>query len=80
MRHGRASRVTVLLDCNAGQLSLSVQDNGVGFASEQSVPLAPGHFGILGMRERAQKLGGTLRCSSEPGKGTVVHAVVPLPR
>ncbi len=80
MRHGHASRVTVLLDCNAGQLSLSVQDNGVGFASQQSVPPAPGHFGILGMRERAQKLGGTLRCSSEPGKGTVVHAVVPLPR
>jgi len=37
-----------------------------------------GHFGLIGMRERAEHLGGELRLDSQPGKGTQVEVTVPL--
>ena len=37
-----------------------------------------GHFGLLGMRERAERLGGELQLHSEPGQGTEVEVTVPL--
>jgi signal transduction histidine kinase len=38
-----------------------------------------GHFGLIGMRERAERLGGELRLASNPGEGTEVEVTVPLP-
>ena len=38
-----------------------------------------GHFGLLGMRERAERLGGEMHLESRPGKGTEVEVTVPLP-
>ena len=38
-----------------------------------------GHFGLIGMRERAERLGGEMRLSSHPGDGTEVEVKVPLP-
>jgi two-component system NarL family sensor kinase len=73
-RHARATAVTLSLEPAPGGIRLIVRDNGAGFD-----PRAPrsGH-GILGMRERARLLGGTLRISSRPGRGTAVAARVPL--
>jgi signal transduction histidine kinase len=70
-RHARASRVDVLLDFQPGEVRLEVKDNGVG-AVETS-----GGFGLLGIRERMQLLGGRLEIRTGAGKGFRLTAVVP---
>jgi signal transduction histidine kinase len=71
-KHARASRVDVLLDYRPDQVRLEVRDNGVG-AAETS-----GGFGLLGIRERMQLLGGTLEINTGVGKGFRLTASVPL--
>jgi signal transduction histidine kinase len=60
---------------------MTVTDDGKGFElPNQTESLASaGKLGIIGMQERARLLGGNLEIRSEPGKGTQVMAVVPLP-
>jgi signal transduction histidine kinase len=55
-----------------------VKDNGRGF--EQATSLGPdeGHFGLLGISERAKRLGAELAVSSGPGRGTTVRIQVPI--
>ncbi|MBI5576624.1 MAG: hypothetical protein HY896_09725 [Deltaproteobacteria bacterium] len=75
IRHSGASRVDVFLKGESGILTLSVEDNGKGFYLRDlsdSVGL-----GVVGMRERAELIGGTLEIRSEPGGGTVVFMKVP---
>jgi len=57
-------------------LEISVSDNGCGFSDDGIVQ--GGGFGIRGMRERLQALGGSLTVSSEPGQGTRVSGMLPL--
>jgi signal transduction histidine kinase len=57
-------------------VALSVQDDGVGFDAGKATTLAGGHFGLLGMRERAEKINGEFRLWSEPGKGTKITVSV----
>jgi signal transduction histidine kinase len=73
-RHARASRVTVRLAGDAGQVVLEVADDGVGF---DPGGVFPGRLGLHSMRERAALLGGTVEIRTAPGAGTVVRAVVP---
>jgi len=70
-KHARASRVDVLLDYQPQQVRLEVKDNGVG-AAETS-----GGFGLLGVRERMQLLGGSLEIHTSLGKGFSLTASVP---
>jgi signal transduction histidine kinase len=70
-RHARASRVDVLLDFQPAEVRLEVRDNGVG-AVETS-----GGFGLLGIRERMQLLGGSLEISTGAGRGFCLTARVP---
>jgi signal transduction histidine kinase len=70
-RHARASRVDVRLDYRPDQVRLKVQDNGVG-AAETS-----GGFGLLGIRERMQLLGGNIEIRTSVGKGFSLTASVP---
>lgn len=73
-RHSRAQRVVIDLSRRHGSLSLSVRDNGVGFDAP-AVMAATGRamsLGLLGMRERAASLGGTLSIHSSPGLGTEI--------
>jgi signal transduction histidine kinase len=72
-RHARASRVDVLLDYRPDQVRLEVQDNGVGAAE------TAGGFGLLGIRERMQLLGGSLEIDTGVGKGFCLAASVPVP-
>ena len=67
--------IEVALDAGA----LDVKDNGVGFAVPASpTDFAPsGHFGLLGMRERAQLIGARLEVSSRPGRGTELSVSLP---
>jgi signal transduction histidine kinase len=71
-KHARASRVDVLLDFQPGKVSLEVKDNGVG------APETTGGFGLLGIRERMQLLGGRLEISTGVAKGFCLTASVPL--
>jgi signal transduction histidine kinase len=72
-RHGRADQVTVSVRFGAADTRLVVADDGRGFDDA-----APGAgYGLLGLRERAALLGGTVTVDSEPGAGTRVAVTVP---
>ena len=60
------------------RISLTVRDDGTGFSPGTQLSSADGHFGLLGMRERIDRLAGTFRIQSAPGHGTILHAEVPL--
>jgi two-component system, NarL family, sensor kinase len=74
-RHAEAGRVRVRLVATPQEVRLSVEDDGRGFDAS-SVP--GDRHGLVGMRERAQMLGGVLEVRSSPGEGTHVEASVPL--
>ncbi len=69
VRHARAKTLSVHLVHN-GQTTLIVADDGIGFDVKSSA--SSGHFGLVGMRERAALAGGRLSVESQPGKGTRV--------
>jgi two-component system, NarL family, sensor kinase len=75
-RHARATEVVVTLRTKRRSASLSIRDDGRGF-SRRAAP--DRRLGLIGMRERAQGLGGRLRVRSAPGRGTAVTVSVPLP-
>ncbi|HEY1340347.1 MAG TPA: two-component regulator propeller domain-containing protein [Bryobacteraceae bacterium] len=79
LKHAGASKLWIKLHSEARSLYLRVVDNGRGFEERDAFSAAGGHFGLLGMRERAQRLGGELRLASHPGEGTEVEVTVPLP-
>ncbi len=74
IKHARARRVDVRLSSNPGEVLLEVNDDGVGFASEN---LSPGHLGLHSMRERAARLAGTLQVESAPAQGTRIRVRIP---
>jgi len=80
-KHSRANKVTVAIDRSRGQLSLKVIDNGVGFDPTTTIryPADRLGLGLTSMQERAELSGGTLKISSEQGKGTTIHAIWTLP-
>ncbi|CAN5267958.1 sensor histidine kinase [soil metagenome] len=66
-RHARAGRIDVLLDYRPRELVLSVSDDGIGFAAFEH---RPDHWGVIGMRERANQLGAVLTIQSPAAGGT----------
>lgn len=75
-KHAEASNVRVSLGRTDEGLLVTVADDGAGFVADDHEP-APGHLGMVNMRERAAVLGGTCRVSSAPGEGTVVEIWIP---
>lgn len=71
VKHARASEVQITLQFEGSLMSVSVTDNGLGFEPGGEFP---GHLGLKSMRERIEKLGGTLSISSTPGSGTTIRA------
>jgi signal transduction histidine kinase len=78
IRHGNARHARVSLEVDRGLLSLSVEDDGVGFATTPEVGSGEGQYGLRFMRERAAELAGDLQIESAPGRGTRVSARIPL--
>lgn len=76
VRHANALRVDVVLRRAKGRLILEVKDDGRGITPGEAS--ADSALGLLGMRERAEMLGGTFRIASEQGQGTRVVVEIPL--
>jgi signal transduction histidine kinase len=76
--HGGAKAVKVRLAFEQASVCLEVRDDGCGFQPPTRQLASFGHFGILGMRERMEQLGGSLEVTSSPGQGTTIAAVSPL--
>jgi len=72
VRHSQAKRADLQLSFGEKEIKLEVSDNGIGFDMPKSpTDFAPsGHFGLLGIRERADLIGARLEVESAPGKGT----------
>ncbi len=75
-RHARATRVGVRCAAGVDALELTIDDDGQGF--DPDLAAQAGHYGLLGMRERARLVGGRLTIESEPGQGTRLHLSIPL--
>jgi signal transduction histidine kinase len=73
-RHAQADNIRVELEFEQNQVTLRVCDDGVGFVppSQLSDLTRTGHFGVIGMRERAQLVDGRLNMISSSGKGTTI--------
>lgn len=78
-KHARATRADLVLDFADGAVRLEVRDDGVGACPDGPGTGGPatGGFGLLGLRERAGRLGGSVRVSSAPGGGHAVRLEVP---
>ena len=74
-RHGHADLVRVELE-NGNRLRLRITDTGRGFDPDAEQDAGRHRFGLRGMRERARALGGELRLTTEPGRGTQVEVVL----
>jgi signal transduction histidine kinase len=61
------------------KVDLHIVDNGKGFDRSKAFSSSDGHFGLVGMRERAERLGGELLLNSDLGNGTRIDVMVPLP-
>ncbi|GBD10112.1 Oxygen sensor histidine kinase NreB [Candidatus Thermoflexus japonica] len=75
VRHAQATRVDVLLERRGDHIVAIVEDNGIGFDPEHA--MRDGRLGLFGIRERVERLGGTLILESAPGSGTTVVVEVP---
>ncbi|GAB4199735.1 MAG: hypothetical protein OHK0022_20220 [Roseiflexaceae bacterium] len=75
IRHSGAERIRLALECRAGTVTLTVQDNGAGFVVPQRSQglLKERRFGLATMRERAQMIGAALTITSAPGAGTTIQ-------
>jgi PAS domain S-box-containing protein len=74
-RHAQASEVTVALHHESTQDIVTVSDNGKGMGPEDEGKA--GSFGLLGMKERAHLLGGTMTIASKPSEGTTIRIIIP---
>jgi Signal transduction histidine kinase len=78
-KHASATHVYVRVLQADDFLSVEVRDDGIGFELPQRErPISSQHFGILGMRERAAGLNGTLTMETQPGEGTTINLWLPL--
>ena len=75
VRHARAQEVVIDVSSNEERMIISVTDDGVGLPENWS---RPGHFGLRGLAERVQHLGGNLQVSNREPHGASVRAEIPL--
>jgi two-component system sensor histidine kinase UhpB len=81
IRHSQAKKASITLTLQDGLITLQVRDDGLGFDSalmgQEAVHLQ--HWGLVGIQERLELVGGKLAISSDPSQGTTLTATVPLP-
>jgi signal transduction histidine kinase len=83
-RHSGAARQRVSVARRGAAIALTVSDDGRGFdpkrvlASEEDVGVEGGHFGLRGIQDRVEMLGGTFALDSGPGRGTTLTVTLPV--
>lgn len=77
LKHAGASTIAVQVTHHETGVMVSIRDDGKGFDPATVPDHHEGHFGLLGMRERAKRLGGTLEIVSTPGSGTRIEMQLP---
>lgn len=75
-RHAQATQASVTISQENGELQVVIRDNGRGFDPDGDV--AGGHYGLLGLRERARLAGGQMAVESNPGAGTTLRLTIPM--
>jgi two-component system, NarL family, sensor histidine kinase UhpB len=77
-RHSHAAHIVLSVAFSPEKVTLTVSDDGIGFKVPENPAefVSGGHFGLLGMHERVELIGGLLEIHSEPGKGTRVSVTV----
>jgi signal transduction histidine kinase len=80
-RHSRAHEAWITVEERDNGLHLNIRDEGIGFKTGGPMNRVGGEgIGLMGMRERAEHLGGTFTIRSAPQQGTVVSVSIPLPK
>ncbi len=79
IRHAQATQVAIHLSFSSQNLTLEISDNGIGFdVPESPAEFVPsGHYGLLGLSERAEMISAKLKIDSMPGRGTQVIVILP---
>jgi len=80
IEHACAKSIRILLQYSETAVTLQITDDGKGFDVHGPETRKEGHFGLIGMRERARKIGAFLEISSAPGEGATISLTVPLPQ
>jgi len=75
-RHAQASQAWITIQGEDGQLKIEIRDDGLGFNAEAET--SGGHYGLLGLRERARLAGGQMSIDSRPGSGTTLCMSIPV--
>ena len=76
VRHAQVRQAWIMLVYQSQEITLKIEDTGVGFNPVQSFA-PPRGWGLAGMRERVESVGGQLSIESEPDKGTIVEVISP---
>ncbi|WP_129675313.1 chemotaxis protein CheB [Candidatus Chloroploca sp. Khr17] len=81
LKHAKASEVSIIIERDADRVRVIIEDDGLGFNIPANWDTLVGtqQLGLIGMRERVKLLGGNMTIESEPGSGTRIFALIPLP-
>jgi NarL family two-component system sensor histidine kinase YdfH len=78
-RHARAAHASIKVRGTGRDFEVEITDDGAGFTAEAGME-PQGHYGLIGLRERAQLAGGTLEIESRPARGTTLRVHIPPPQ
>jgi signal transduction histidine kinase len=80
LKHAQARNIKITLSVSGdpGRICLEVEDDGIGFTPATIPTTTSDHFGLLGMQERAERLGGVFELQSNPGHGTRIRVRIPM--
>jgi NarL family two-component system sensor histidine kinase YdfH len=76
-RHAEATEACILMTCDNQIILVEISDNGIGFDPEKAIGQS-GHYGLVGIRERARLYGGSLTIDSQPSQGSIIKILLPL--
>ena len=76
LKHAAPRTIGIIVEYSASQIVLKVRDDGKGFEVSDKLQSGAGHFGLVGMRERAKRIGGKLEIESSLGGGTLISTIV----
>jgi len=78
VKHAQPTEVRLRVHFEDDRIQVRVLDDGCGFDPEKALAASGDHFGLIGMRERTERLGGRFEISSRPGRGTELSVEVPV--